>query len=846
MIEVEGIEVLECDKCPALCESRKQIVNGRGPKDARVVIVGQAPGREEDRRGQPFIGPAGKTLYQWLEEAGIDADRDVYYTNAVRCIPPMKDNKEREPTDEEIANCHDFLLDEIDEINPDIIIPAGAVALKALYDDAHKITAMRGTVLWHDELDIKMLPILHPSAAFHTWSIEEFALSDLRKAARELKDPRHNPADDKTAYTVCLDVESVEALADELVNSEFLSFDTETTSLDWQTGHVLCVGLSDKEGTAFVVPVLGFMAEEFWSKKDKKRVIAALTRIFESDVPKIAQNGKFDLLFLKHDLGIEVLNFVFDTMLGYHLFHEEGQGQSLDALNGLFTNMGDYSKDSRPYKKDMKTCPLNMLWKYQAGDADCTFRVAMILMDWLADYPKLQWVMDNITMPMSDVVMHMEERGILVDQKLADKLVKTYDKLVEKDMQLLFGIEGVPEKFNPRSHPQKRKLLFETFGLPVSSIVTEKAKEPSVKTEALLEIGEDSHEVIPILLRLQGYNDIQKSFLTGAIPEKREANKKKKKGLLNKISKVTGHLHTDYRVDGTETGRLSATPNLQNVVGEGKVAAGAAIRAIFMARPGYALMSLDYSQMELRGLSYISNDAKLIGVLESGMDVHDFVARRLFNIPEGELVSKEDRRRAKTFNFGLGYGMTEKTISKRFGVSEEEARELLEMYMAIFEELDEYFLRCRRQVRSRGFQENIFGRRRRYWGVNTMKHFGGYKRQMGHMYRASYNFPIQSSSSDIHSLATVKIDTDQWLSDMGVLLVGSIHDSVMLEVPIDKLEEVARYAQQLMYETAKDVSGWHIPVDAEVGPRWEEITHQLTSEGVWGTKEEIAELEKAA
>lgn len=839
----DGVRVLECDRCPELCESRNQIVNGRGPQHAKIAFVGLGPGQKEDAQGKPWIGPAGRTARNWLIAAGFDPVKDVYWMNSTRCIGSKnQDGKEREPTADEVRNCRSFLLDELEWADPDLIVPAGGIALENLYNEAKfvggkplPITQLRGALLWQEELGKKMVPTLHPASAFHVWSNEKYGIADLTKALKESEQP--DVFDDGVGqYTACLDVESVESLA-KLVETEagVLALDTETTSLDWQTGKVLCIGVSWQPGTAFVVPVLGEDAEEMWSAGDKKRIINALRRIFESDVPKIGQNIKFDQLFLKYDLGICVKNVTFDTMLAYHLFHEE-KGHALDTLCNLYTNMGDYSRGASEYKKDMAKCPLDVLWKYQGADADCTLRVALEIDKQFDAEPKRRWLFENVTMPLAEAAMHMEEHGVLVDGEKAEKLVETYDALVVEQLELLHAIPEVPEKFNHRSDNQKRKLLFSLvsqggLGLGPSSIITDKARVASVKKEALEEIGVDAHPIIPILIRLAGLEQIMKTFLKGAKPEARE---KSKKGLLNKISKVDNRLHTNYRVDGTETGRLSHSPNIANVVGEGKSEEGAPIRAIFIAPPGRVLLSADSSQIELRGLAYISEDERLIGVLETpGADVHDFVARILFDVPDGTNVTKEQRRMAKTFNFGLGYGMTEKSIAKRLGCSEERAAELLDMYFGIVEKLPDYFAKQRRTVRNRHEVFNIFGRRRLFWGVETMRHFGGYKRQMGHIYRESYNFPVQSSASDIHSLATIRLDRDEWLRDNEVLLVASIHDSVMMEVDIDKAEEVARYVQKVMQdsayeETARVGRPWIVPVDVEWGPAWENVSHHLT------------------
>lgn len=839
----DGVAVIECDRCPALCESRQNIVNGQGKQRAKIAVVGQGPGREEDKKARPFIGPAGKTLRNWLRAAGFHPERDVYYLNATRCIGPKdKDGKERDPSDEEVANCRGFLLEELKWANPNIVVPAGGIALQSLYEKVG-ITQLRGAVLWNSDLDKKMVPILHPASAFHVWSNEKYGIADLTKAFREGQNPAQMP-EGLGKYQVCLDVESVEALAD-LAEQEagVLAIDTETTSLDWQTGNILCVGVSWQPGTAFVVPVLGQGAQEIWELEDKERVLAALRRIFESDVPKIGQNGKFDQLYLKHDLGIELRHFEFDTMLAYHLFHEE-HGHALETLCNLFTNMGDYGRETREYKKDMASCPTDKLWFYQGADADCTLRVALILDEMLDAEPELRWIFENITMPMSEATMHMEECGVLVDSERAEKLVETYDRLVAEEKAKLHAIPEVPEGLNHRADAQVRTLLFETLGLEPSSILTDKARLPSVKNEALEEIGVGTHPVIPILIRLKGLEQIMKMYLKGAIPEKREEGSYNK-GLLSRISGVDNRLHTGYRVDGTETGRLSASPNIQNIAGEDKSEAGAPIREIFIAPPGRVLLSADYSQMELRGLAYIAEDERLIDVLESGTDVHDFVARELFAVPEGVDVTKEQRRMTKTFNFGLGYGMTKAAISRRLGCSEERAQELLDMYFGIVEKLPDYFARQRRAIKRRGVTHNIFGRRRLFYGIKTMQHFGGYKRQMGHIYRESYNFPVQSSASDIHSQATIAVDRDQWLCDNEAWLVASIHDNVMIEVAEEKAEEVARYVQELMVRTAHEATArvgrpWIVPVDVEWGPRWEDVTHKLHSDGT------VEEMQKVA
>lgn len=842
MAERDGVAVTACDRCQELAGSRTRIVNGYGPRKAKIAFVGQGPGREEDRRARPFIGPAGTTARQWVQAAGLSPDRDVFWTNATRCIGPKDaQGKERDPTEEEIAACHGFLMDELRWVDPDLIVVAGAVALQSLYEKA-PITQLRGAVLWHEELGKRMVPILHPASAFHVWSNERYGVADLQKAAREARHPDEMP-EGLGHYRVCLDVESVELLAEEIGReADVLALDSETTGLDWQTERVLCVGLCWRSGEAYAVPVLGEGVKEMWSSADKRRVLDALHHIFESPIPKIGQNIRFDQLFLSEDLGIELNKVAFDTMLAYHLFHEE-EGHSLATLCNLYTNMGDYEREVRQYKKNMAACPLDARHRYQCADADCTMRVALVLDDMLEGEPDLRWVFENITMPLSEAAMHMERRGVLVDMERAEGLVETYDALVAAEKEKLYALPDVPSDFNYRSDPQKRRLLFDVLGLPESGIVTDKKRLPSVGAEALKTIGLDKHPILPILKRLSGLEQIEKTFLKGAKPEERE---KAEKGLLNRISRVDNRLHTNYRVDGTSSGRMSHSPNLANVVGEEKSEEGAAVRAIFIAPPGRSLLVADFSQIELRAIAYLAGDEQLIELLESGADIHEFAARCLFDVPDDTAVTSEQRKNAKPFNFGLGYGLTEEGLMRRLGCSKKRAGELLSMYFTrIAAKLPDYFAKQRRIVKRTGVVPGIFGRRRTFWGVQTMKHFGGYRRQMGHIYRESYNFPPQNAGSDIHSLATIALDHDDWLADNGAWLIGSIHDSAMMEINTDQAEEVARHVQKLMQNTAYESTArlgrpWIIPVEVEVGPRWGEPTHKLTVDGEWVALEEAA------
>lgn len=872
---MEDNKVLECNLCPRLCDSRTQIVNGWGPLRPKIAVVHDQPNEKEDLEGRPMIGPAGQAFRMWIEMVGLDPDRDVYYTNAVRCAPEF--GKEATPT--EIKNCNAHIWAELDYIQPDVIIALGNPACLALLPpeiSSEGITKLRGHVFWNEQLQRKIVPMFNPNAVLFDFDKEPLCLTDLRKAIKESRKPKEPPVG-LGEYFVMLDIDELEDLVDDMIeNSDVLSFDVETanrgthaydSALNPRSAEILCVGFTDTAEKGWVVPLWGKNWRDIWGD-NWDRVVDILRRLFESDIPKIGQNAKFDEHMLEHVLDIIVANIQYDTMYATALVYEN-MSRSLESLRGLLTTMPFYDAtvaEQTDGKKHMEWAEEEVLWTYQAADVDCTLRVAKEIDKLLElEGDKARWILDHVSMPLAQVFKHMEDRGVLIDMELASHMVEDCDQLIiEAEREVKNHLPaGYAIDFNISSHDQIKKLLWGDLKIPKPDRLTpggkkckfcQNAKSPndqhinhtSSDAEALAEVRE-LHVIIPPLEEYNQLHTLRKTFLLG--------DEGKNTGLLHKVQD-DGRIHTSFRVDGTETGRVSSSPNLQNIPKDdsGKKNAAARpdifkfVRKLFIVPEGHVMIEADYSQLELRVLAYISGQDDMIEYFKRpDADIHLWMARLLFPQLDPELDDetwkkkhKPQRDAAKVFNFGISYGMTVYGICNRLGVSEAEADVLLKKYFNRLTKVREYFHKKDRQLNNRARAENVLGRPRHFYGVKTMRDFKGWKRQLGHMRRENYNFDIQSTGSDFLSLACIRMDNDPLLKEWGARLILTVHDSVMLECPKEYAFMAAARVRGIMADVPMELKGWHLPAECKIGSRWTVWTHTMEANG------EVTEVEKEA
>lgn len=863
VLQRDGRRVIECNRCEKLCATRSCIVNGSGPKGARMAIIGGYPNDTDDDRGKPWVSPSGVTMRQWLVKVGVNPDRDVYFDNAVKCHPEIG----RKPSPKEIKNCHDHLAAALHEVEPDIIIACGNQAVEALLPEAlakEGITKLRGHVFWSEEYGCKIIPMFDPSSVFHDFMNELFCLADLRKAVKEMEHP--DRIDQELGeYIPLLTVEDVERECKRLEKADLLVFDTETShnasipceeagdkgGLDWASAQVLCIGMTDTVGKAWIVPLVGQNFRQIWTDQEYGRVMKAVRHLFESDVPKIAQNGKFDVHMMR-EAGIKINEFIFDTMLAYSFIHD-GASHALEPMRSMFTNMPFYDADVYDLtegKSHMERSPEDVLWKYCGADVDCTLRVAKWL-DRLLDEEgdEVRWVFENISMPAATVASHIEQNGVLIDMELANHIIEETDLLIAStEMELLSNLPVVyhpgAEKAVSFTSPQQVKKLFYTeLGLPLPPVLTDKGKlchtcrnrktqhwyHTSTDKDAVAMLV-DSHLAVKSYQTLTQLHTLKKTFLLG--------EEGKSSGLLQHV-KADGRIHTNYRCDAVETGRWSSSPNLQNLPKETdeRPEVYKLVRKLFHAPPGRVMVEVDFSQIELRILAYLSGQYEMITKFEANEDFHLYTARHILWPEIDSEMSDEDwkeahddkRTGAKRVNFGIPYGLTAFGMSQWLHCTEEEAAGHINTYMGFFTLVRDYFRKSDQDLKYRQVRKNGFGRKRHFHGLKTMQHYGGFKRVVGHMKREAYNYPIQSTAADVLSLALIAVDNDPWYEEHDAFIVLTVHDSITLECPEELAVECAHRTQEhfeeagrcLSYKTeAGKTKRYYLPGDAKIGPSW--------------------------
>jgi DNA polymerase-1 len=417
----------------------------------------------------------------------------------------------------------------------------------------------------------------------------------------------------------------------------------------------------------------------------------------------------------------------------------------------------------------------------------------------------LESILTTIELPLTPVIARMEERGILLDVQYLSSLSKRYHADLAEIAARVFTAAG--GEFNLNSPRQLGEVLFDKLGIGAGKGKRTATGQRSTREEELRKYAPE-HPIIGDILE---YRELQKLLSTyiDNLPTMVDANER---------------LHARFSQAGTTTGRISSqSPNMQNI--PIKSLRGAAIRRAIIAPKGYTLVAADYSQIELRVAAFLSGDEKLIEVFKEGQDIHTAVAAQVFDVPP-ELVDKEMRRRAKAINFGILYGMGANALAEATGTSRAEAHTYLEEYFKRFSGIARYMNVIKSEVRSRGYTETWFGRRRHFEGIHSpLPHLQAQAERM------ALNAPIQGTQADIIKLAMVHIETvlKQQHLDHDAFLILQVHDELVYEVRTEVLTQVSNLVRDAMEHVLPlaDTKGVPLKVDVEHGPTWgdmEEIT----------------------
>lgn len=574
-----------------------------------------------------------------------------------------------------------------------------------------------------------------------------------------------------------------------LGSSEKFCFDTETSGLDPIQSDLVGLSFAVKPHEAYWVPTS--------TAAERARVLAVLKPLFGNEkIGKIGQNIKFDMLVLMHAAGVEVRGTLYDTMIVHYLLDPEAR-HGMDFLSRRFLNYEPVPIEALIGKGAKQTSMANadpaLVAEYAAEDADVTLQLFDKLWPLLEETGQTD-LYCRIEAPLIPVLARMEFTGVFVDREILGEsgVVLTAEAAaLEAEIR---EMTGAPE-LNVNSAKQLGDVLFE--GLKIDP-KPKKTKTGQYRTdEEYLQSLSGNHPVIEKILEYRGLKKLLSTYIE-ALPQL--------------INPQTGRIHTSFNQAVTATGRLSSTnPNLQNI--PIRDAVGREIRKAFTA-PDYehVIVSADYSQVELRIMAHLSGDPALRQAFLDGEDVHTATAAKVFGVTPAE-VTREQRRRAKTANFGIIYGISAFGLSTRLQIPRTEAKELIEGYFTHYPGVKEYMERVVTEARERGYVETIFGRRRYLADIRSNNSM---TRSLAE--RNAINAPIQGSAADIMKIAMIEVDRLLRERKSGARIVLQVHDELVLEVPQGEVTAVTA----LLTEAMAGAAELSVPllVEADAGTSW--------------------------
>ena len=588
------------------------------------------------------------------------------------------------------------------------------------------------------------------------------------------------------AYILIHNLEELSKLVEEINNTDSFCFDTETDGLDTLMCNILGISISTKAKQGAYIPL---------NHESKKEYLALLKPVFESNKLKIAQNLKFDFAVLRKE-GIIIQTPFFDTMLAHYLI-EPDRRHKMDDLARQYLQYSPVSIEELIGKKgknqgNMNDVPLDILAKYAAEDADITLQLKNAFAPKLKEL-ELETLFNEIEMPLIPVLDSMESEGVRIDTEF----LSDYSKELETDIRLLekeiYEIAGV--QFNIASPKQLGEVLFDKLKLDDKA---KKTKTGQYQTnEEVLQKLESKHDIIKNILDFRELQKLKSTYVD-ALPL-----------LINENSKK---IHTSYNQAVAATGRLSSNnPNLQNI--PIRTEKGRRIRKAFVPSDSeHSLLSIDYSQIELRVIASMSKDENMISAFNQNLDIHTATAAKVFGVAYEE-VDKEMRRRAKTVNFGIIYGISAFGLSERIGISRTEAKAIIDNYFLQFPAIKKYMDDTIAFAKEHGYVKTLLGRRRYVPDIHSNN-----ATVRGFAERNAINAPIQGTAADMIKIAMIEIHSALKEANLKSKMILQVHDELVFDVLHSEMDKVKSIALEKMQKAMK----LEVPLVAEygVGENW--------------------------
>ena len=584
-------------------------------------------------------------------------------------------------------------------------------------------------------------------------------------------------------YQLVDNEEKLSQLLQNIVTQSVLSLDTETTSTDPIRAELVGMSFSYAENQAFYVPVPA-------DRSEAQKIVDRFRPVFENrEIMKVGQNIKYDMLVLAN-YGVQLQGPLFDTMVAHYVLQPELR-HNMDYLAEIYLNyqtihieelIGPKGKN----QGNMRDLPPASVYEYACEDADVTLKLKNKLEKEL-DENNVRKLFEEIEMPLIPVLAYMERNGLRIDTEALKETSRHFTlrmKQIEEEVYQLAGTE-----FNIASPKQVGEVLFDRLK------IVEKAKKTKtgqyVTSEEVLESLRGKHEVVGKILEHRGLKKLLGTYID-ALPQL--------------INPETGRIHTSFNQTVTATGRLSSSnPNLQNIPIRNED--GKEIRKAFIPDDGCIFFSADYSQIELRIMAHLSGDPHMIEAFQKGQDIHAATASKIYKVPLEE-VTREQRSKAKTANFGIIYGISVFGLAERLNVDRKEAKELIDGYFENYPHVKEYMDESIRIARERGYIETIFKRKRYLPDINSRNAV-----VRGYAERNAINAPIQGSAADIIKVAMVRIYQRFLKEGIQSKMILQVHDELNFSVLPEEQEKV----KQIVIEEMESAYKMKAPLLADSG-----------------------------
>jgi DNA polymerase-1 len=604
---------------------------------------------------------------------------------------------------------------------------------------------------------------------------------------------------ERTGAAIVVDsLESLNALVSRLQAAGQVCFDTETTSTDQMRADLVGIALATEPGQGYYIPV----GHRAGNQLPLAQVLEALREpLTDRRIPKVGHNLKYDFVVLAR-YGLRVAPLGFDTMIAEWVTNPSSRNLGLKHLAWVRQNIHMTTIEELIGKGKnqvtMAEVPIAQAADYAAADAEVVLRLMPELEAELQGAHALR-LFHEIEMPLVHVLADMEMAGIALDTRyLAQMSADLSGRLAEIEQQV-YQMVGTP--FNLNSPQQLSEALFNRLALEPPDRTARTSTGFYSTSAEVLEGLRGKHAVVDQVLEYRELSKLKSTYLD-ALPLQ--------------VNPLTGRVHTSYNQTGSVTGRIaSSDPNLQNIPIRTEL--GRQVRNAFVATPGHQLLSVDYSQVELRIVAHMANDEAMLDTFRAGLDIHTATAAAVYGIPLDQ-VTKEMRRRAKGINFGLIYGMSAFGLTRATDLTLAESENFVKAYFQQFPGVKRYLDSMRTLAAEQGFVETLLGRRRYFPGLKNQSNFN----TRGREEREAINAPIQGTAADIMKIAMLRLPPALTQAGLHARMLLQVHDELVLEVPQAELKQTSALVQDVM-ENAYHLS---IPLvtEARSGPSWGDMT----------------------